>query len=860
MGTDGRCPGCGAVRAAAGCVVCFARQFAPAAAADLPRLPGLEVHERLGRGGFGTVYAAYDTRRNRRVAVKLLHPDLAADPVHRGRFRREFDAVEQLRRKGIVAVFGFDEDADRAWFVMELIDGPSLARVFDEPLPPGDVVRLLRPVADALGYAHDRNICHLDLSPANVLLDADGQPVVVDFGLAVGLRERLPLVRAAVHGYTPHYTAPEFRGAPNPDARRDRADVYSFGAVLYRGLTGTDPPAEVAPAALEFPPAVSRDLQAVCRKCLDPDPDRRYPRMADVGGDLDRVAADRPVLARPLGPVARAGRWVRRNPGWTVLVALVLFGVGVGVYQWRQRAAVEKQDRERSERAEAERVARLTGEAADAAFRSGRWGAAAALSAEAVARGHPEAARFAVRRLRALFAAGRVAEVESELRAAPDEDDHRGQRLLLRAELAFLAPTQTEAARELVRQALATPGLDTADAAYARGLLADSAPEMLARFEEAVGRDSTHYPSQAALAVGLMVTGRYADARTRIRFVRGLFPDDPLADYAEGLTDLLDGRTAAGLERLEQVADRTAGPRGERLRSHARQLAERLTALRGLNARAGMGANVMLGEKGANDRAALADNLARMFSPDGLPVGVPSPVVARLFEPGLAYIRAVQILVTEFDPVKAAATAETALAQDPDASLASLACAVRFLTAAKLYPAKTPKDRQRLEAEMRRIVELGELATTCPSRYAGGSFRYEGRVYAVFALACLAQADEFPEASKEFRPRLWAALPRMVAEGAEFPQMRRDAVTALVGTGTLDPAEWRAVLSAWIGADRAEPAPWELLAAKEWQAGNAAAARDVAARAAAAFPADTALKTRLDKLMSPARPIPPAKP
>jgi hypothetical protein len=804
------------------------------------------------------------------VAVKVLHPELAADPVHRGRFRREFDAVEQLRRKGIVTVFGFDEDAERAWFVMELLDGPSLARVFEEPLPPDEVVRLLRPVADALGYAHDRNVCHLDLSPSNVLLDADGQPVVVDFGLAVGVRERLPLLRAAVHGYTQHYTAPEFRATPEPDARRDRADIYSFGAVLYRGLAGTDPPANVARAELEFPPSVPRDLRAVCRKCLDPDPECRYRRMVDLSDDLDAFAAGDPVSARPLWLPVRAVRVVRRHPGRSLLVALLIAVIGAGGYQWwlrsRERAEADQQEAARvaadNARAEAERVARVADEG-DAAFRTGRWETAADRYAEAIAHAHPDRGRLAIRRLRALFAASRVAEFESDLRAIQDDPgmaDHRGQLLLLRAEIEFLDPLKADAGRDLVRQALAAPGLSLADTAYARGLLADSSLDMLARFEEAVAHDPTHYRSQAALAVGLLVTGRYADARTRIGFVRGLFPDDLFPDFAEGMTDLLDGHPTVGLIRLERLADRMGGPRGEHLRTHSRLYAQQLSAVREMNARAGMSAGVMVSEKGADDRAKLAAALTQMYSPDGFPLGVPSPVVSRLFEPGAAYIKAVQILVTDFDPAKAAAVADDALTRDPDASLASFAAGVRFLTAAKLYFGKNPKDRPRLEAEMRRIVELGELATTCPSRYAGGSFRYEGRVYAVMALACLAQSDEFPEASKVFRPRLQASLPRLVAEGAAFPQMRREAVTGLVRSRTLDPMECRAILADWIVADAADPSPWELLAAEELRIGNTAAARDVALRAAAAFPADKDLRTRLDALLTRAPPIPAAKP
>jgi tetratricopeptide (TPR) repeat protein len=481
---------------------------------------------------------------------------------------------------------------------------------------------------------------------------------------------------------------------------------------------------------------------------------------------------------------------------------------------------------------------------------------------EAIARGHPESARLTVRRLRALFVANRVAEAEAALGALPDDpglDALRGQVLLLRAEVAFLDAGRAEEARALLRQALAAPGLSGAEVAYAHGLLADSVLDMLGRFEEAVDRDPNYYPGQTALTVGLLVTGRYADARIRIRFVRGLFPDDRFPEFAEGLVDLYSGAVSAGLKRLEQVAAQMGGPRGEWVRSHARKLANQLTAVGELNARSGMASGVMLTDKTLKEREVNGAELRQMFSPDGFPLVVPSPVVSRLFDPGVAYFDAARILVTERDPAKAAAVAETALARDPDASLAAFACQLRFLTAAQLYSAPK-RDTKRLEAEMRRAVALGERAITDPCRYAGSSFRYEGRVFSVLALGCLAQPNEFPDAAREFRPRLRAALPQLVAEGANFPQMRREAVAALVNTGLLDPTEWRAVLSDWSAADSADPQPLELLAAMELNAGNGAAARDVAARATAAFPNDTGLKSRLEVLFPPVPSIPAAAP
>jgi hypothetical protein len=845
----------------------------------------------VGRGGFGAVYEACDPAHGQ-VAVKVLHPDAAGSRAARDRFRREFDAVRRLHHPGIVGVHDFAEDGERVWFTMDYLDGRSLAEEFAERPPVSVSVGYARALADVLTYAHDRGVCHLDLTPANVMLDRAGRLVVVDFGLAAGVGDRPPVLREEVRGYTLRYTAPEFRPGAEPGANPGRADVYSFGAVLYHALTG----APLPDGAPEFPRSLPPDLRAICAKCLEGDPEKRYTRMADVLADLDAFLAGRPVSARPLWLPVRAWRAARRNPGWSVAITLLLGGLVVGALQWQERMRQEqewaaeqasqeqeraaerarqeqeraaeqaRQEQERQKRAaadaartEAEAVARL-GESGDAAFRTGRWGTAAERYADAILRRHPDRDRLKVRRLQSLFAAGRVPEFQAELvdlEADPGMAAHHGQLLLLRAEYEFLDPLRADAGRVLTRRAL-TEGLGGVDADYARGLLADSTPDMLVRFEEVVTRDPTHYRSQAALAVGLLVTGRYPEVRVRVRFMRGLFPDDLLPDFVEGLADLLDDHPTAALIRLDRVADRL-GPRGEHLRRHVRALAKQLDAVRKMNARAGMGTGPLVTLRGLLDRMALAAALKQTYGPDCSPLGLPSPVVSRLFDPGLAYVEAAQTFLKTGNGQKAGEIAEVALAKDPDASLASFASGVRFVVVRDTLLKAPTLDKVKLEAELRRIVELGELATECPSRYVGGSFRYEGRAYAVVALACLAREDEFPAIARDFRPKLLAAFPKLVAEGAAFPVMRRDVIRSLITSKLLDGYACRALLAEWAAA-ATEPDPWELLVQVELGAGNGPAARDAVERALATFPADGRLKARLDKLFRTTKPIPEAKP
>lgn len=246
------------------------------------------------------------------MTVKLLRPGYATDRDFRERFRREFDAVRRVQHPHVVPVYEFAADAGRAWFTMRRLADRHLGEAFAGGCRPAEAARLLVPVADALATAFERaGVSHRDLKPSDVVFDADGRPVVVDFGLAVTARDGPAGLRAEVVGRSGPYTAPEFR---RPDGRRGnpvRADVYSLGAVLYAGLTTIPPPEAFKPAELWFPGEVPEDLRAVCRKCLDPDPGRRYERMADVRDELQAVLDGRPVAARRGQRGVARGGWAR---------------------------------------------------------------------------------------------------------------------------------------------------------------------------------------------------------------------------------------------------------------------------------------------------------------------------------------------------------------------------------------------------------------------------------------------------------------------------------------------------------------------------------------------------------------------
>ncbi len=291
-----------------------------------------------------------------------------AGPTEVQRFRLEAEAVAQLEHEGIVPVFEVGEHEGQHYFSMRLIEGGSLAAVAGMyRTDPRGAAALVVAVARAVHHAHQRGVLHRDLKPANVLLDREGRPHVTDFGLARRLGGgAATLASGAVIG-TPAYMAPE-------QARAEKgvtvaADVYGLGAVLYELLTGRPPfvgddPLEVLARVMsEEParprslnPAVDRDLETVCLKCLEKDPRQRYGSAEAVALELERWLRGEPIEARPVGRVVRVWRWCRRNPTVAGLAAALTVALVVGItataffaIKADARARGEKEERKKAE-------------------------------------------------------------------------------------------------------------------------------------------------------------------------------------------------------------------------------------------------------------------------------------------------------------------------------------------------------------------------------------------------------------------------------------------------------------------------------------------------------------------------------
>ncbi|MFZ4497096.1 MAG: Stk1 family PASTA domain-containing Ser/Thr kinase [Candidatus Nanopelagicales bacterium] len=332
-----------------------------------------QIGEVIGRGGMAEVHEGRDLRLGRRVAVKILRPDLARDPSFQARFRREAQSAAALNHPNIVAVYDTGEDTLMGegetavivpYIVMEYVDGMTLRQLLasGRRLLPERALEISAGVLSALDYAHRHGIVHRDIKPANVMLTRTGDVKVMDFGIARAMNDTNTATMTAAQSVmgTAQYLSPEQARGEVVDAR---SDLYSASVLLYELLTGKPPFTGDSPVSIayqhvsEMPtppsqvdPGVTPEIDAVVLRALAKSPDDRYQTAAEFRADVERAIAGSPVTAavpmitidqtQQLTPVAAAGIQQRptyrgksktgRRIGFTIISLVAIVGAILG--------------------------------------------------------------------------------------------------------------------------------------------------------------------------------------------------------------------------------------------------------------------------------------------------------------------------------------------------------------------------------------------------------------------------------------------------------------------------------------------------------------------------------------------------
>ncbi|HEY6153263.1 MAG TPA: protein kinase [Candidatus Udaeobacter sp.] len=307
-----------------------------------------ELLEEMGRGGQGIVYRARQKSLNRTVALKIVGLGQWATETHLKRFHLEAEAAASLDHPCIVPIYEIGERDGSCYFSMKLIEGEPLDVGVGRKQNSQWAANLIARLARTVHYAHERGVLHRDIKPGNILVNAEGQPYLTDFGLARLVEATDSVTRTRETLGTPSYMAPE-----QADGQTDRitnaTDVYGLGTVLYHLLTGHPPFAggtayQTIRLLLEteprhprlWNPKLDRDLSTICLKCLEKDPQRRYPTALALAEDLERWLKHEPIQARHIRMFARGWKWVRRNPAVAGLLAsLVALATAIGVIMWK---------------------------------------------------------------------------------------------------------------------------------------------------------------------------------------------------------------------------------------------------------------------------------------------------------------------------------------------------------------------------------------------------------------------------------------------------------------------------------------------------------------------------------------------
>ncbi len=325
-GPDGICPRC---LLAAGLdddlPISPGRFVAPSVDELAALFPQFEIERLIGRGGMGAVYRAHHRKLERVVALKILPPEVAADPTLAARFVRVAKAMGRLAHPGIATIHDFGEAGPYCYLVLELVESLNLRELMDRDLSASRTFDIMLAVCDALDYAHRHDVVHRDVKPENIIVDDHSRVKLVDFGLAKILEGGGPELTATRHALgTPHYMAPE--QLEQPESVDHRADVFSVGVILYEMLTGQLPIGRFPPPSRRR--SVSRRVDEIVLRALERDPADRWGSIAEVRAliqDVQDQGKPSPWRSTPtVDPIAdltdEAAQARSDRIGWVILL------------------------------------------------------------------------------------------------------------------------------------------------------------------------------------------------------------------------------------------------------------------------------------------------------------------------------------------------------------------------------------------------------------------------------------------------------------------------------------------------------------------------------------------------------------